>query len=93
MANTLETLTDHLFTQLARLNDPQLDDAALHAEIARAGAMGHTAREIIAAGRLAVDAAKARADFLAGEPGPSVLGLGGGADASPPRPHMISGGR
>jgi len=91
--NTLQTLADHLFTQLDRLNNPALTAEQIQAEIARAGAMGHLAREIISTGRLAVDAARARADMLVGDPGPRVLGLDGAADPSPPRPRMISGGR
>jgi len=89
---TLADLTDHLFAQLARLDNDRLTPEQMQHEIARAGAMGGIAREVISAGRLAVDAAKARAEML---PGDSIgpLGLGGAPAVEATRPRMISGGK
>lgn len=58
MKNKIGDLTDHLFAQLERLQDEQLVDGALRDEIARAAAIAGVSREIIAAGRLVVDARK-----------------------------------
>jgi hypothetical protein len=66
MKNKLSDLNNHLFEQIERLND---DDAVegdkLDREVRRAHAMCNVAGQLIAAGRLVLDAAKA-ADELPG---------------------------
>lgn len=68
MKNKLAYLTDHLFAQLERLGDENLDAEQLKREVERAKAMAGVSSEILAAGRLAVDAAalahKAKLDNL-----------------------------
>jgi hypothetical protein len=65
MKNKLSDLNDHLFEQLERLNDDDLKGEDLTREIARSQSMCTVATQIIAAGRLVLDAAKA-ADELPG---------------------------
>ena len=57
MRNRLGDLADHLFAQLERLGDETLDAERLQREVERAKAMANVSAEILAAGRLAVDAA------------------------------------
>jgi len=75
MKNKLTDLTDHLFAQLERLNDESLDDENLKREIARAGAISSTAREIIASGHLALDAQRAAHDMGCRTNVPRLLGF------------------
>ena len=78
MKNSLGDLTNHLFVALERLNDEGLAPDALTDEIKRANAVAGVAREIVAAGHLAVTASK----LLAEQPSASplrVLGLSGPA--------------
>lgn len=84
MKNHLTDLTDHLFAQLERLGDETLTAEQLTTEIQRTGAMTTVAREIISAGRLAVDATKAVADNPEGR-GPRILGLDGAGRPALPR--------
>jgi hypothetical protein len=65
MKNKLSDLNNHLFEQLERLNDDDLKGEALTMEIGRAQSMCTVAGQIISAGRLVLDAAKA-ADELPG---------------------------
>ncbi len=58
MKNKLSNLNDHLFEQLERLNDSKLVGEKLTVEIDRTKAMKSIAQEIIAIGRLALDAQK-----------------------------------
>jgi hypothetical protein len=60
--NRLANLNDHLFEQLERLNDDDLKGEDLAREIGRAQAMCNVAGQIIANGRLVLDAAKASDD-------------------------------
>jgi len=76
--HTLDALVGHLMDQMSRLNNPDLEAEELQAEIARSGALSVLGVQVIAAGRLAVDAARARADLMPGD-SPSVLGLTGPA--------------
>jgi hypothetical protein len=61
--NRLANLNDHLFEQLERLNDDDLTGEDLTREIGRAQAMCNVAGQIIANGRLVLDAAKASDEF------------------------------
>lgn len=75
MKNKLPDLTDHLFAQLERLGQEDLVAEKLRDEISRAGAITSCANQIIAAGRLAVDAQRAVNDAGVGARAPSILGL------------------
>lgn len=89
MKNHLCDLTNHLFLQLERLNDEDLEPKKLKDEIARAGAIASVAREIIAAGQLAVNAVKASAN-MDDSRAPRVLGLDGRERTALPR--RVNGG-
>ena len=56
MKNKLIDLNNHLFTQLERLSEEDLDGEALAQEINRAKAVTNVAREVIANGRLVLNA-------------------------------------
>lgn len=53
MKNTLSDLNNHLFEQLERLNDDDLDDDQLEKEIKRSEGMTKLAEQIIRNGELA----------------------------------------
>ena len=53
MKNTLYDLNNHLFEQLERLNDEELDDEGLDRELKRADGMSKIAEKIIHNGELA----------------------------------------
>ena len=76
MKNKLQDLTNHLFAALERIQDEHLDAEGIKREITRATAITGLAREIIATGRLAVDAQRVAHDI--GGPAyraPKLLGL------------------
>jgi hypothetical protein len=75
MKNRLEDLTNHLFAQIERLGVEDLDAEQIRAEIQRAGAMTGVAREIIAAGHLALSATRISHDLGPGSPPLKLLGL------------------
>lgn len=75
MKNSLKDLADHLFAQLERLGDEDLTADKLKVEIARAGAITKTAREIIEVGRLALDATRVRHDVQDQSAMPALLGM------------------
>jgi hypothetical protein len=58
MKNTLIDLNNHLFEQIERLNDEELDDNSLEKEIKRTKAMASLATNIIDNARLALDSQK-----------------------------------
>ncbi len=58
MKNKLIDLNNHLFAQLERLSDESLTSEALQAEIQRSQAVTSVAKEIVANGRLVLDAQK-----------------------------------
>lgn len=58
MKNTMLDLNNHLFAQLERLGDEELDSDELAAEINRAKAITSVAAQIINNGRLVLDAKK-----------------------------------
>lgn len=62
MKNKLSDLNDHLFAELERLADENLDGDALHAEIRRAGAICDVAEQVVGNARLVLEAHKALAD-------------------------------
>lgn len=85
MKNSLYDLTNHLFAALERLNDEALTEPEhVKVEIARAAAAAGVAREVIAAGSLALRAAELR-DALGDTGAPAVLGFDRPAAGSAPR--------
>lgn len=64
MKNTLGDLNNHLFMQLERLNDEDLNDDELVKEVGRAKAINETAKMIISNGSLVLDAKKLQDDRM-----------------------------
>ena len=58
MQNHLSDLNNHLFAELERLSDEEMDDGQIEREIARAKAINATAQAIVANGNLALRAAE-----------------------------------
>lgn len=58
MKNTLSDLNNHLFAQLERLNDEELDKEEIEKEIKRSHAITGIAKVIIDNGKLALDTMK-----------------------------------
>lgn len=58
MRNKIGDLTDHLFMQIEKLNDPDLQGEDLQKEINRGKAMAALATPIVNAAKITVDAAK-----------------------------------
>lgn len=71
--NKLSDLNNHLFEQLERLNDPELEGDALEAEIERSRAVSDISRQVIDNGRLVLSAAKMRAQMSGGGEFPKML--------------------
>lgn len=71
--NKITDLNNHLFAQLERLSDEDVKGDALQSEIERSKALSGVARDIIATGKLALDAQKYCKEW--GEKGPEMLGL------------------
>ncbi|MDL2266792.1 hypothetical protein LJC46_02240 [Desulfovibrio sp. OttesenSCG-928-G15] len=71
--NRLCDLNDHLFMALERLNDEDLQGDALLSEIKRTEALATVAREVIATGKLALQAQIATEDFARGYQLPRML--------------------
>lgn len=59
MKNKLTDLNDHLFAQLERLGDEEINKEALAEEIERAKAITAVSKEIVATGTLLLNAHKA----------------------------------
>ena len=59
----ISLLNDHLFDQLARLNNPDLDDADMIRELDRTKAITAISRQVIDAGKLSVEAEKIRQEY------------------------------
>ena len=74
MKNKLVDLNDHLFMQLERLNDDELQGDALGTEIDRSKAMASIASQIIGNAKLALDAQIAMSDRVI-KNAPAMLGL------------------
>lgn len=64
MKNTLGDLNNHLFAQLERLGDEDLQGDKLTEEIDRAKAVTQVATQIILNGKLVLDAIKTREEYL-----------------------------
>jgi len=77
--NRLGDLNDHLFEEIERLNDDDLKGNNLAEEITRAKAIANVATQIIANGRLALNAMSAVNDGLIKSP-PAMLGISGWKD-------------
>lgn len=74
MKNRLMDLNNHLFAQIERLGDEELTGDKLKEEIERAKSIGVIAQNIIAGGKLALDAKKAVCDrMLTKEEVPKML--------------------
>lgn len=58
MKNKLSDLNNHLFAQLERLGNEELEGEALKSELSRSNAITSVAKEIISNGRLILDAQK-----------------------------------
>ncbi len=63
MKNKLTDLNDHLFAQLERLGDEDLQGDALQNEVKRSKAITSVASQIIGNARLALDAQKTMAEY------------------------------
>lgn len=63
MKNTLVDLNNHLFEQLERLNDEELDDQQLEREIKRARSMAEVSSRIIANAALGLNAEKLKVEY------------------------------
>lgn len=59
MKNTLGDLNNHLFAQLERLGDEDLEGEALQQEMERAKSIGYIAKQIIDNASVVLDAQKA----------------------------------
>lgn len=64
MKNKLTDLNNHLFSQLEKLSDDDIDGDKLNEEIERSRAIGGVARLIIDNARLSLDAQKALCDTV-----------------------------
>lgn len=58
MKNKLSDLNNHLFAQLERLGNEELEGEALKSELSRSKAITSVAKEIISNGQLVLDAQK-----------------------------------
>lgn len=72
MKNRLIDLNNHLFEELERLNDEELNGDDLNEEIRRADAITKISTQIVSAGNLAFNAAKLKASYD-GEPNNPLL--------------------
>lgn len=79
MKNKLIDLNNHLFAQMERLSDEDLEGEGLAEEIRRSKAVSVTANQIISNARLALDAAIEVNNNLIKDP-PKMLGAQGYED-------------
>ncbi len=66
MKNKITDLNDHLFAQLERLSDEDLNDSELEREIERSKAVTSVAEKIISNGKLALDATRLQVEYGSG---------------------------
>lgn len=64
MKNTLSDLNNHLFAEMERLGNEELNGEELNAEIERARAVSGIAQQIIANGSLALKAEEFKSDII-----------------------------
>ncbi len=74
--NKLSDLNNHLFAQLERLNDEDLTDEKIKAEVGRAKAISGIAAQVIKSAKVTIDAMKlvASSDYAINEL-PEMLGV------------------
>jgi len=74
--NKLVDLNNHLFAQLERLNDEDLTDDKIKAEVGRAKAISGIASQVIKSAKVTIDAMKlvASGDYTVNEL-PEMLGM------------------
>lgn len=77
MKNTLADLNGHLFAQLERLGDEDLNPEELAKEVTRADAITTVSKEIVSNAALQVKAVQLQAEYGAFRPGtmPALLGV------------------
>lgn len=63
MKNKLTDLNDHLFAELERLGDEDLDEEKMKTEIDRAKALGNIANSIINNAKLSLDAVRLQVEY------------------------------
>lgn len=80
--NTLMDLNDHLFEQIERLNDEDLDPEQLQREIDRSKAMEGIASAVISNAKVMLDAAKAKDSMYEYKPKVPMMLLGENDDES-----------
>lgn len=62
--NTIKDLNDHLFAQLERLGNEELDEAGVNKEVLRTGAIVNAANKIMENGKLVIEAEKIKQEFM-----------------------------
>ena len=63
MKNNITDLANHLFAELERLGDEELEGEKLDKEIERAKAIALVGRQLVDAAKVAVDATKLKAEY------------------------------
>ena len=75
MSHQLSSLVGILFDQIDKLNAPKLTGDKLAEQLERTRTVSAISKDIIAAGRLGLDAKRARPDMLDGDRLPKMLAL------------------
>lgn len=71
MKNKLSDLNDHLFAQLERLSDEELEGEALESEIERSKAVTSVSKEIVSNAKTVLEGEKLKHEY--GTRGPKML--------------------
>lgn len=74
--NKLTDLNDHLFAQLERLGDEDLEGEKLEDEIRRSAAITNVSKEIVANASLVLKAQVAASQSIGGMAAPKMLSIG-----------------